>query len=75
MWVDIFPADDVPLAIDISPPPPQKWELRVIVWSGKNLPDDVDDSGLADWCARAAPPFTAGAFTAHSVECWRSRQC
>jgi len=49
MWVDIFPADDVPLAIDISPPPPQKWELRVIVWSGKNLPDDVDDSGLADW--------------------------
>jgi len=51
MWVDILDprAGDLPPPIDIAPPPVQKWELRVIVWSGKNLPDDVDDSGLADW--------------------------
>lgn len=34
---------------DISLPPEQQWELRVIVWGGKNLPNDVDVSGLADW--------------------------
>jgi len=53
MWVDILDPSEgvetIPPQIDIAPPPPQKWELRVIVWSGKNLPDDVDDSGLADW--------------------------
>jgi len=51
MWVDIIPHEeaDTRPPLDIKPPPPQKWELRVIVWNGKNLPLDVDDSGLADW--------------------------
>ena len=37
--------------VDISPPPEQQWELRVIVWKLRNAPDDVDTSGLADWFA------------------------
>ena len=34
--------------LDISPPPPQKFELRVICWEVKNFLYDLDDSGLAD---------------------------
>jgi len=56
LWVDIQRTRDAsgmpiprPSAFDIAPPPEQKWELRVIVWSGRNLPDDLDDSGLADF--------------------------
>jgi hypothetical protein len=35
MWVDIFPAGELPLPlpVDISPPQPQEYELRVIIWN------------------------------------------
>eukprot|EP00966_Prymnesium_polylepis_P067396 1565050-Prymnesium_polylepis.1 len=39
--------------VDVSPPPPQAWELRVVAWRLKEGPLDVDASGLADWCAHA----------------------
>lgn len=45
-------------AWDIAPPPNQKWQLRVIVWEGRNLPNDVDDSGLGDWYVNVK--FTSG---------------
>ena len=35
-------------AIDISPPPEQKYELRVIVWKAKDCTLKADDSGLSD---------------------------
>jgi len=36
--------------LDISPPPPQQYELRVICWSAKDIPEDArDDSGLGDF--------------------------
>ena len=34
--------------LDISPPPIQKWELRLIIWSARGVPLDLDDSGLSD---------------------------
>jgi hypothetical protein len=39
MWVDMFPVGEVPLppAIDITPLPPQEYELRVIIWNTKNV--------------------------------------
>ena len=32
----------------ITPPEPQEWELRVIVWNVDNMPKDVDLGGMAD---------------------------
>jgi hypothetical protein len=51
MFVDIIREEQIKQhpPFDISLPPEQKWELRVIVWKGKRLPLDVDYSGLADW--------------------------
>jgi hypothetical protein len=39
MWVDIFPRDEIPLPpkIDISPPQPQHYELRVIIWNTEDV--------------------------------------
>jgi hypothetical protein len=39
MWVDIFPAGEVPLPppIDIIPSPPQEYELRVIIWNTEDV--------------------------------------
>ncbi|KOO24435.1 c2 domain containing protein [Chrysochromulina tobinii] len=34
--------------LDISPPPTQKWEMRLIIWSARDVPRDLDDSGLSD---------------------------
>ena len=51
LWIDIMDparaAANPP--IDIAPPPPQDFELRVVCWSVKDVPkEDRDDSGLAD---------------------------
>jgi hypothetical protein len=39
MWVDIFPISELPLPsqIDITPPEPQEYELRVIVWNTEDV--------------------------------------
>jgi hypothetical protein len=39
MWVDIFPIDEVPLPppIDITPPQPQEYELRVTIFNTKDV--------------------------------------
>ena len=34
--------------IDITPPPPQLWELRLIVWRARHVPTTADYSGLLD---------------------------
>ena len=34
--------------LDISPPPDQKWELRLICWEAKGVSEKLDDSGLSD---------------------------
>ena len=39
---------------NIEPPPQQRWELRVICWAGRNLPQDVDLGDLADWYVKAS---------------------
>jgi hypothetical protein len=48
MWVDMFPLGEVPLPppVDITPPPPREYELRIIIW---NTEDVIlqDDSFLA----------------------------
>lgn len=51
LWVDIM--DPARAAahppIDILPPPPQQFELRVICWKAKGIAKEhLDDSGLAD---------------------------
>lgn len=60
LWVDILKTQDefgrtieLPPPYDIAPPPEQKWELRLIIWKGRNLPSDLDDSGLADFYVTA----------------------
>ena len=48
-WVDILPpevAQANPM-VEIKPPPPQEWELRVICWKAKDCVGD-DYSGLSD---------------------------
>jgi hypothetical protein len=39
MWVDIFPVGEVPLPapIDITPPQPRGYELRVIIWNTEDV--------------------------------------
>jgi hypothetical protein len=39
MWVDIFPMGAVPVPppVDISPPKPQEYELRVIIWNTEDV--------------------------------------
>ncbi|PNF38878.1 hypothetical protein B7P43_G09907 [Cryptotermes secundus] len=39
MWVDMFPMGEVPLPppVDITPPPPQEYELRVIIWNTEDV--------------------------------------
>ena len=62
LWVDLIPAALAAKTppLDISLAPSQEWELRVIVWSGIDLPAyDVDATGLADWyvtCSFAQSP-------------------
>ena len=51
MWVDILTTEQAEKqpAVDIAPPPPQQYELRVVCWSAKDIPEDAcDDSGLVD---------------------------
>lgn len=50
LFVEILTEDEAlsRRMLDISPPPAQKWELRLIVWSAKDVPLDLDDSGLSD---------------------------
>ena len=40
MWIDMFPIDELPAkpAIDISPQPPEDYELRVTVWNTEDVP-------------------------------------
>jgi hypothetical protein len=48
MWVDIMTrkeAQNTPQE-DVSPPQPQKWQLRVVVWETKGVP--VKDSKSTD---------------------------
>lgn len=39
MWVDIFPVGEMPLPVpvDITPPKPQEYELRVIIWNTEDV--------------------------------------
>lgn len=38
MWVDLFPANEqIPPPVNITPRVPEKYELRVIVWSTHNV--------------------------------------
>ena len=54
MWVDILTpeaAAEHPEPIDIAPPQPTEWELRVICWQGQlyqEYLEDADHSGLVD---------------------------
>ncbi|XP_012346891.1 fer-1-like protein 6 [Apis florea] len=40
MWIDMFQVGEVPLKppIDISPPVPEEYEIRVIVWNTADIP-------------------------------------
>ena len=77
LWVDILRAERAKAVprLDISLAPPKHWELRVIVWSGMDLPTNVDDSGLADWyitCRFAECPKQHSDVSAHAVELTRA---
>jgi len=51
LWVDVMSPERAAAnpPIDISPPPEQKFELRVICWSAKDVPEEARDaSGLVD---------------------------
>eukprot|EP00760_Papus_ankaliazontas_P002929 PhM_4_TR11334/c0_g1_i1/m.103946 len=38
MWVDMFPMKcNIPRPIDVKPPPPLNFELRVVVWNTRNV--------------------------------------
>ena len=37
MWVDIFPKDNLPPPVDISPRKPDKYVLRVVVYNTKDV--------------------------------------
>ena len=51
LWVDVLRAERAKAVppFNIALAPPVQWQLRVVVWSGMDLPTNVDDSGLADW--------------------------
>lgn len=40
MWIDMFQVGEVPLKppVDISPPVPEEYEIRVIVWNTEDIP-------------------------------------
>lgn len=42
MWVEVYVPNQVPMPIDLTPTPPRKYELRIIVW---NTADVILDEG------------------------------
>ncbi|KAL3916065.1 MAG: hypothetical protein SGPRY_006977 [Prymnesium sp.] len=50
LWVDILSKEEAVSSppIDISPPPDQNWELRIICWKARDVPTNADDSGMLD---------------------------
>ena len=53
LFVEVFTEDEAPELVNITPPPPQQWELRLIIWSARDTPTDLDESGLSDLYVRA----------------------
>lgn len=47
MWLDIMSPEEASMSplINIKPPPPEPYELRVIIWSVEDVPvmDEVRD--------------------------------
>lgn len=54
LWVDILSAQQAALtpAINIDPPEPKKFEVRVIIWRGENITDQ-DNSEINDYFIKA----------------------
>lgn len=40
LWIDMFQFGELPpkAAVDISPPVPEEYEIRVIVWNTEDVP-------------------------------------
>ena len=57
LWVDIMTPPEAKLfpLIDISPPSPAEFELRVVVWKTRAVVDDFAEFGCNDLYVMAAP--------------------
>lgn len=47
LWVEIHPSHLVPAPLDLSPKPPEKFELRLIIWRSEDVPN-MDIEGVSD---------------------------
>lgn len=47
LWIEIYPSLNVPTPWDLAPKPPEKFQLRVIVWRCEDVPN-MDSEGVSD---------------------------
>ena len=47
LWVEIHPSNNIPPPWDLSPKPPEKLEMRLIIWKCEDVPNQ-DIEGVSD---------------------------
>lgn len=47
LWVEIHPSNNVPSPWDLTPKPPEKFQVRLIVWKCEDVPN-MDSEGVSD---------------------------